>query len=214
MDRGVTISLAEALVLDRFRRLVFEQYGERNWLDRNGTIEDQVLDKHDPCSEVITVNQGDEVIAGMRLVRDEGEGFPHEELLGLSKLDPHGYYETEALRKLSVTKRQDMREITKLVGKRRERSLTIDLAKCLYWYAKTRNVSLFVMVIDNDFLKLCSLLGIPIHPIDESVFCEGSLTTPAVIDPGEFPMRLRARSEKTWNYVSSPDNLHHTLLPQ
>lgn len=208
----VLLSVAtDESTLRNFRALVFEQYGIRNWLEKSDHPDGLVTDEFDNNATVLTVQFLGEVVAGMRIVKDTEKGFPHEHELGLAQFDKEGYYEDKILHKIAKTDRSRMAEITKLVGKKKERMLTIDLAKCIYWYAINNDIDLYVMVIDRDFLQLCTILGIPIHPIGPDVYCEGSWTTPAVIDPSQFPESMSRRSKKYWGYISVPDNLQNSL---
>lgn len=193
-----------------FRRLVFDQYRMRDWLDPNEHSDGIVVDRFDERSEILVVQSGEEVIAGMRIVRDNGDGFPHEELLGLDQFTSQGYYENEILRKLANTPREQMAEITKLVGKKRQRFLTFDLAKCIYWYAKQNDIELYLMVVDMEFFLLCDKLGIPINPIGAPVHCEGSWTIPAVIAPVRFETMIPQKNQRAWDYIILPNNLDET----
>lgn len=191
--------------LSEFNRLVEEQYGARGWLE-GGALNQDDYDRH---SDVLTVHDAvGDMVAGMRIVRHSAHGFPHLDLIPLKTFDARGYYEDAGVaRKIAETPIERMAEITRLVGKKSNRYLTYDLAKVIYHYAKAEGVDLYIMVIDNDFLKLCTALGIPIHPIGESVFCEGSMTTPAVIDPSEFPVAISGRNKNRWDYIAATDNL-------
>jgi hypothetical protein len=113
-------------------------------------------------------------------------------------------------RKLAKTSRGQMAEITKLVGKKRQRFLTYDLAKLIYWYAKQHDVDIYLMVVDVEFFLLCDKLGIPITPIGVPVQCEGSWTIPAVIDPDQFEVVIPEKSPGYWAYISGKENLDST----
>lgn len=205
---GMTLSVAkDEGVANVFRRLVFEQYRMRDWLDPEKHPDGIVTDEFDVDADILVVQSGDEVVAGMRIVKDLGHGFPHEGLLGLEQFPHGGYYEKDILRKLANTPRADMAEITKLVGKKRQRFLTFDLAKCIYWYAKRNDIVLYLMVVDMDFFQLCFKLGIPIDPIGVPVLCEGSWTIPAVIDPTRFETTIPLKNRNAWDYIALPDNL-------
>lgn len=205
---GMTLSVAkDENTANVFRRLVFEQYRMRDWLDPEQHPDGIVVDKFDATADILIVQSGEEVVAGMRIVKDTGSGFPHEKLLGLEQFPQNGYYEKEILRKLANTSRNDMAEITKLVGKKRQRFLTFDLAKCIYWYAKHNGIELYLMVVDMDFFQLCYKLGIPIDPVGVPILCEGSWTIPAVIDPTQFETMIPLKNQNAWNYIALPDNL-------
>jgi hypothetical protein len=205
---GVTLSLTkDEVVLHDFRRLVFEQYRMREWLDPEQHPDGIVVDKFDDHSETLIVQSGKEVIAGMRIVKDFGLGFPHEDLLKLDTFPKNGHYEKTTLHKLAHTPREGLAEITKLAGKKRQRFLTFDLAKCIYWYAKHSNIELYLMVVDMDFFQLCFKLGIPIDPIGTPLLCEGSWTIPAIIDPTRFEEEIPKKSQAAWDYIALPNNL-------
>lgn len=209
----LSIATADQTVND-FRRLVFDQYSLRNWLDPKEHPGGIVVDEFDSNADILVVRSGTEVVAGMRIVKDTGKGFPHEDLLDLRQFTKNGYYENNILRKLANTDRDNMAEITKLVGKKRQRFLTFDLAKCIYWYAKQHEIELYLMVVDMEFFLLCDKLGIPITPIGTPVLCEGSWTIPAVIEPKSFESVLPQKNQSAWDYIGMPNNLDITLMPQ
>lgn len=209
---AITLSIANKNgdLATNFRRLVFEQYQMRGWLDPNEYPEGIVTDKYDDHSDLLVVQSGEEVVAGMRIVRDMGFGYPHEKDLPITQFIPSGYYENKTLRKLANTDRKNMAEITKVVGKKQQRMLTFDIIKCLYWYAKRSDIELYLMVVDLDFYKLCTRLGIPIEPIGNEVYCEGSLTLPAVTDPSCYAESISKKSKRNWEYIATQHNLDDT----
>lgn len=204
----IMLSIArEEEVATRFRRLVFEQYQKRNWLDTNDYPDEVVVDKYDAGSDILVIRSNDEVVAGMRIVRDIGMGFPHETEMGLCEPTVRSCGTSEVMKKLTNTPRSRMAEITKVAGKRKQRTLTFDILKCLYWYAVRHEVDLYVMVIDMEFFLLCTTFGVPINPIGTPVYCEGSWTIPAITDASEWPEALLAKSPSAWQYIATQDNL-------
>lgn len=206
----LSIANKNTQVVLEYRDMVLEQYKQRNWLDTDHQLEGVVFDKFDNVSDLLVVQSGDEIVAGMRIVRDSSIGFPHESLLGLDQFTPDGYYEDPIRRKLANTPRDQMGEITKLAGKKRKRFLTYDLAKLIYWYAKQNSIEIYLMVVDLEFFVLCDKLGIPITPIGVPVQCEGSWTIPAVIDPDQFEVSIPEKSPNHWAYISHKENLDAT----
>lgn len=202
-EAQVKLSIAGGDMLPVFHALVQEEYGKRGWMDPNQTVGD----KFDVGAQVVVVQDGEEIIAGMRIVKDVGCGFPHEDIMDLDglreqKLDTL----REVCERLSQIDRGEMAEITKLVGKKRSRNLTIDLAKCIYWFAKSQKVRAYLMVIDMEFFILCDKRGIPIRPIGTPQICEGSWTIPAVIFPEEFEISVPQKNAESWEYISRPTN--------
>mgnify|MGYP000848958321 CR=1 FL=1 len=191
----------------QYRDMVMDQYRQRNWVSDAIIPEGMIFDQFDTVSRLLTVSSGDEIVAGMRIVHDSALGFPHEPLLGLDQFRPDGYYEDSTRRKLANASRSRMGEITKLAGKKRQRLLTIDLAKCIYWYAKEFDIDLYLMVVDLEFFVLCDKLSIPITPIGTPVYCEGSWTVPAVIDPDAFEPVMTMKCPGSWQYISAKENL-------
>ena len=207
----ITLSIArEEGALNEFRRLVFDQYAKRGWLDMSQYPDGIVTDSFDATSDALIIRSEEEIVAGMRIVRDGGNGFPHEVELQLDRAftDPMG--NGDVLRLLTHTPRECMAEITKVVGKPRQRMLTFDIIKCLYWYAQSNNIDLYVMVVDMNFFILCDTLGIPISPIGTPVYCEGSWTIPAITVPQRYETEIKKKSPQGWSYIATPDNLDST----
>ena len=203
---GETVRLSQlsSSTLPVFAALVREEYSRRGWMDPS----ESVADKFDIGAHFIVVEDGEEIIAGMRIVKDVGLGFPHEELMGLDSLHTRKPGAgKEACDRLQFVNRAQMAEITKLVGRRRTRNLTIDLAKCIYWFAKAHNIAAYLMVIDMEFFILCDRRGVPIHPIGTPQICEGSWTIPAVIFPEDFPTAIQKKSPEHWDYISRPTDM-------
>ncbi|MCF7815856.1 MAG: hypothetical protein K9M10_03775 [Candidatus Pacebacteria bacterium] len=210
-SKKVTLSIArEGESLLDFRKLVYEQYAKRGWLDMSQYPNGIVTDEFDTTSDALVIRSNEEIVAGMRIVRDGGNGFPHEEELQITKLITEAAQGSDALKLLARTPRSRMAEITKVVGKKRQRMLTFDIIKCLYWYAKTSGVDLYVMVIDMDFFVLCDTLGIPISPVGTPVYCEGSWTIPAITQPSRYEREISKKSPQGWSYIAIPDNLDTT----
>lgn len=208
---SVLLSIAlEKDVETNFKRLVYEQYQQRNWLDTADYPDKIVTDQFDDDSDILVVQSGDEIIAGMRIVKDMGKGFPHERELNLDQFRSGSHYEHEASHILANTPRCRMAEITKVVGKKKKRMLTFDIVKCLYWYALRNDIDLYVVVIDMEFFLLCDTLGVPINPIGTPVYCEGSWTIPAITIPSRYPHAISAKSPSGWSYIAAPDNLDGT----
>jgi hypothetical protein len=204
----ITLSIArEGVMLNEFRKLVYEQYATRGWLDMSQYPDGMVTDEFDADSDALVIRTNEEIVAGMRIVRDTGNGFPHEEELRLEKRIAEADCDGVALSLLAKTPRNKMAEITKVAGKKRRRMLTFDIIKCLYWYAKSSGIDLYVMVIDMEFFILCDTLGIPISPIGTPVYCEGSWTIPAITQPARYECEIMKKSPQGWAYISLPDNL-------
>ncbi len=208
----VTLSIAhDEQSIKGCRALVLEQYGERNWLDEKDLCEGREntrFDKFDESATYVTIRSAEsETIASMRIVKDSVHGFPHESQLGLSQFHAGGYYEKEVLRRLANTPREKMAEVTKVAGKRRQRMLTRDLAKCIYWYAMQADIELYLSMMDMEFFILCTNLGVPIDPIGIPLYCEGSWTIPAVIAPDRFEKEISREHQSFWEYISARDNL-------
>lgn len=189
-----------------FRRLVFAEYGKRNWLNPAHYPDGMVLDEFDDDSHTITFNTEGEVLAGMRIVPDSNLGFPHEESLGLAKVQtskglahPYSHF-------IKETPRSKMAEITRVVSRVGHKALFFNITKSLWWYSYYRDIEVFVMVIDADFCKLGKLIGMPIYPIGEPVFCEGSETIPAITLPKLYP-KLLNHPRWGWSYAADQANL-------
>lgn len=207
----ITPSIArESEALHEFRKLVFEQYALRGWLDMTQYPDGVVTDEFDDVSDALVIRSEHEIVAGMRIVRDMGNGFPHEDELQIRNLAGNTPHAIEALSLLGRTPRDRMAEITKVVGKKKQRMLTFDIIKCLYWYAMSNSIDLYVMVIDMNFFILCDTLGIPISPIGTPVYCEGSWTIPAITEPRRYEREIMKKSPQGWTYIANPDNLDRT----
>ena len=207
-SRNVVLSVAhDGDVATQFRRLVFDQYREREWLDPSEYPDEIVVDKYDAWSDILVIQTGGEILAGMRIVRDGGTGFPHEDEMGINEPTLKSCGSKMVMEKLLETPRHKMAEITKVVGKRKQRTLTFDILKCLYWYATRNEVGLYVMVIDLEFFLLCTGFGVPIHPIGTPVYCEGSWTIPAVTAASEWPEAIAQKKPSAWQYIATEDNL-------
>jgi hypothetical protein len=208
---NITLSVARGgEILTNFRRLVYEQYNKRGWLNASEYPNEIVTDKFDSASDALVISDGNEIIGGMRIVRDTEYGFPHESELNLDKLIKDATGGNDALSTLAQIPRKRMAEITRVVGKKKQRMLTFDIIKCLYWYAKTGNIDLYVVVIDMEFFILCNRLGIPISPIGTPVFCEGSWTIPAITQPSRYPIEIPKKSPEQWSYIATQENLDAT----
>ncbi len=210
--QGVMLSVAQGGVATDFRRLVFEQYHEREWLNPADYPDGVVVDEFDAGSEIIVIQSADEIVAGMRIVRDVGMGFPHEHELKLNQLDLNNNCPHDVLDHLTHTPRGKMAEITKVVGKRKQRMLTLDIVKGLYWYALRNDIDVYVVVIDMEFFLLCNRLGVPIDPIGTPVYCEGSWTIPAITIPSRYPNSISQKNPSGWSYIATQDNLDETLV--
>jgi N-acyl-L-homoserine lactone synthetase len=211
--QNITLSVArEGEILNDFRRLVYEQYNKRGWLNASEYPDEIVTDKFDSASDALVIRANNEIIGGMRIVRDTEYGFPHEEELKLKKCIAEATDENDALSTLAHIPRNRIAEITRVVGKKKQRMLTFDIIKCLYWYAKTSNIDLYVFVVDMGFFTLCDTLGIPISPIGTPVFCEGSWTIPAITQPSRYPIEIPKKSPDQWSYIATPENLDDTWI--
>lgn len=208
----ITLSIASSPSAENgFKRLAFEEYGARKWIEPHEYPDGLLTDVFDPESDALTILSNGEIVAGTRVVRHSELGFPHERELKLEYLRPEIMPDPEAYYTLINTPRTHWAEVTRVVGKRSARKLTLDIIKCLYWYAQGRNISVYLMVIDLGFFTLCTEHnGIPIIPIGIPVYCEGSWTIPAITEPLKWPELIREENPSGWKYISDESNLDHT----
>jgi hypothetical protein len=205
---SVQLSIAhDPTTLHAFRHLVFEEYAKRGWINPDDYPDGVMTDEFDTTSDALVIQSSEGVIAGTRIVRDDGHGFPHSDELQLESLHPEWFKDPRAVTLLSNTPREHVAEVTRVVGKKKRRMLTWDIIKCLYWYSRVARINIYVMVIDLEFFTLCDTLGIPISPIGVPVHCEGSWTIPAITEPGRYPEEIQKKSPRGWEYIAAPDNL-------
>jgi hypothetical protein len=209
----VSLGVAKGTTRESFRKLAFKEYNSRGWLNPSQYPNGIVTDEFDLRSEDVVIRtDNNDILAGMRIVRDTEHGFPHEQELGLRNItSPHGMCE-DTFKLITETPRGMMAEITKVVGKRVRRMLTLDIVKGLYWYALRNHISLYVIVIDMEFFQLCDKLGVPIEPIGIPVYCEGSWTIPAITVPSKYPHSIAHKNPNGWSYIATPDNLEESLV--
>ncbi len=201
-------------ILRAFRHLIYEEYLKRGWIDPQDYPDGVMTDEFDATSDALVIQSSGEIIAGTRIVRDGGRGFPHSNELQLDHLHPEWFKDQHAVTLLSSTPRERIAEVTRVVGKKKRRMLTFDIIKCLYWYARTTSIDVYVMVIDLEFFTLCDTLGIPITPIGIPVHCEGSWTIPAITEPSRYPEEISRKSPRGWDYIATTNNLDATWSVQ
>jgi hypothetical protein len=202
----LTLSIAKTgLLLTNFQKLVFVEYGKRGWLNQSNFPDGLVIDEYDRIGDTIAFHQEEKVLAGMRIVRDSPLLFPHEKFLGLANLSPKEPGQNEHQKLVSRTSRFKMAEITRVVSQVSHKPLFYNITKSLYWYSIYFDIDLFLMVIDINFFRLGNAIGMPIYPIGESVFCEGSETIPAITIPSLYKDLLK----EPWgrSYIEDQANL-------
>ena len=190
-----------------FRKLAFQEYLKRGWLNMDAYPDSMVIDAYDDASAVLVIQSGGEIVSGLRIVHDSEHGFPHEDILALDKFQRGQSYPHDAMNMVARTSRTHMAELTRVVGKRRQRMLIFDIAKCVYWYAEKNNIALYLMVVDMEFFILSNTLGMPLEPIGVPLVCEGSWSIPAITVPSRYPTEVPKKSPRGWEFISSPDNL-------
>ncbi len=205
------LRIAEGSLATAFRRLAFLEYASRSWVDVTQYPDGILTDEFDAVSDALVIVDQDECVAGTRVVRHSHLGFPHEKELRLDYLTPGILGSERTYSLLTTTPRREWAEVTRVVGKRRVKKLTLDIIKCLYWYAERSGISLYVMVIDLNFFTLCTEHnGIPITPIGVPVYCEGSWTIPAVTEPHRWPEVISDANPAGWNHISNTAGLDLT----
>ncbi|GEM_PF-4254930 len=195
MKSAVTLKLARTdEEIRNFQRFLFQVYCvDLKWHDKSKFPDGIFTDEYDSRSTFLLVCEGEEIVAGVRLVQNSESGFPHEHEIGVA---------------LQISGRERTREITRLISKRNKRRVfTIDIVKCLYGYGIHNQIETYLMMIDMNLFLLCRKLHVPLVPIGIPKYCEGSWAIPAMMTLRDLRADLEIKNPEVWTYISDISNL-------
>lgn len=210
MDDDIILKIANSNkeIID-FQKFLFDIYCvQLNWHDKNKFPDEIFVDKYDQYSVFLVVYSGDKIVAGLRLVDDSTIGFPHESIIGNKLPELNQTIDENIRKKVLQTGRSGIREITRLVSRKKgRRILSFDLMKCLHWYGLYNQIDIYFMVIDIQFFLLCHKINIPLVPVGIPTYCEGSWTLPSIMILDDIRQNLKQKDPKVWRYLSNKNNL-------
>ena len=167
-----------------------------------------LTDEYDSKSSFITIHSGDEIIGGMRMVRNSEIGFPHEKETGVQLWNLGETVDSGTRKKMLKINKNNLREITRFIGKRTNKYvLTFDLAKGWYWYCFYNAVEACFMAVDMRLFLLCEKLFIPLRPVGIPKYCEGSWVIPSVLILEDMMTSLKDNNKELWQYILDKFNI-------